>query len=110
MSGVGCGAGIARACGLMVSLPPHDDGGAAVTGAQRPPRTVGQRHVAVLHLHLRMSLTAQLPHGLHYLGEAPAVRRMVVAEPAPVGVEGELAHARDEVAVRHELASLALRT
>ena len=51
---------------------------------------------------------AELPHRLHHLGQAAAVRRVVVAEPAPVGIERQLARPRDEIAVGHELAALPL--
>src|SRR5262245_28169467 len=108
MSGVGWGAGMVRTGALIASLPSHDDGGTAVPRAERPPGAVGQGHVAVLHLHGGVRLAPELAHGLHDLGEAAAVGGMVVAETAAVGVEGQLAHARDEIAVGHELAPLAL--
>src|SRR5215510_12088867 len=92
----------------MASLPLHDDGGAAVARAERAAGAVRQRHGAVLHLHLWMGLAAQLPDRLDDLGEAAAVGWVIVAEPAAVGVERQLAGPRDEVAVRHELAALPL--
>ena len=76
--------------------------------AERAAGAVRQREVAVLHLHLRMRLAAQLAHRLDHLGDAAAVGRMVVAEPAAIGVERQLADARDQVAVGHERAALAL--
>ena len=67
-----------------------------------------QREVAVLYLHLGMGLAAQLTHGFQHLGQAAAIAGMVAAEPAAVGVEGQLARARDQVAVGHQPAALAL--
>src|ERR1700750_3510368 len=66
------------------------------------------REVAVLDLHLRMRLAAQLPYGFQDLGHAAAVDGMVAAEPAAIGVERQLAGARDQIAVGDELAALAL--
>ena len=84
---------------ISVALPCRCPSGAA--GAVR------EREVAVLHLHLRVRLAAQLPHRFDHLGHAAAVRRVVVAEPAAVGVERQLAAARDQIAVGDELAALA---
>ena len=53
-----------------------------------------------------MRLALELAHRLDDLGHAAAVRRMVVAQAAAVGVERKLADARDQVAVHHELAAL----
>src|SRR5262245_521655 len=92
----------------MISLPLHDQRGATVTRGERAARSVRERHVAVLHLHLRMRLAAQLPHRLDDLREAAPVGRVIVAEPATVGVERQLAGSRDEGAAGHELAALAL--
>ena len=55
-----------------------------------------------------MRLAAQLPHRLDHLGHAAAIRRMVVAQAAAVGVERQLADAGDQVAVGDEAAALAL--
>src|SRR5437867_10467845 len=55
-----------------------------------------------------MGLAAELAHGLDDLGHAAAVGRMVVAEPAAVGVERQPTDAGDEIAVSDELAALAL--
>src|SRR5438093_5621448 len=90
------------------SLSLHDQRGAHVPGAERAAGAVSERDVAVLHLHLGMRLAAELAHGLDHLRHATAVGRMVVAEPAAVGVEGQPADARDQVAVGHELAALPL--
>src|SRR5215470_3614311 len=108
ISGLSGGAGMARCLLLMTSLPTHDQRGAAVAGAQRATRAVRQRDVTVLDLDLGMGLAAELTHGLDDLGHAPAVRRMVVAETAAVGIEGKLPHPGDEVAVGDELAALPL--
>src|SRR5205807_3696888 len=56
----------------------------------------------------RMRFAAQLTHGLDHLGDATAVGRVVVAQAAAIGVERQFADARDQVAVGHELAALAL--
>src|SRR5262245_21291708 len=109
ISGFMGGAGIVRSFVLMASLPAHDDGGAPVCGAQGSARAVGQRDIAVLHLDLGMRLSAEVTHRLDHVGHAAAVRRMVVAEPATVRVEGQLPHPGDEVAVGDDLAALALR-
>src|SRR5262245_5274689 len=55
-----------------------------------------------------MRLAAKLAHGLDDLRHAATIGRMVVAEPATVGVEREPADAGDQVAVGYELAALAL--
>ena len=55
-----------------------------------------------------MGLVAQLAHGLKHLGEPAAVHRVVVAEAAAIGVKGQPAGARDQVAVRDECPALAL--
>ena len=94
---------------VMVSLPLQDQGGAAVPRAERAAGAVRERQVAVRDLHLRVRLAAQLAHGLDDLGDAAAVGRVVVAQPAAVGVERQLADAGDEVAVGDEPAALALR-
>ena len=53
-----------------------------------------------------MGLTSKLSHCLDDLGHAAAIGGMVVAEPAAIGVDRQLADAGDEVAVRDEPASL----
>ena len=75
---------------------------------ERAARAVGQREIAVLHLHLGMRLAAQLAHGFQHLGEPAAIARMVAAQATAVGVERQLAGARDQIAVGHQLAALAL--
>src|SRR5512147_829072 len=55
-----------------------------------------------------MGFAAQLADRLEDFGHAAAVDRVVAAEAASVGVERQLADARDEVAVGDELAALAL--
>ena len=79
-----------------------------MAAAQVAARALGQRQRAVLHLHGRMGLAAQLAHGLDDLGDAAAVGRVVVAQAATVGVEGQPAHAADQVAVGDEAPALAL--
>jgi hypothetical protein len=51
------------------------------------------REITVLHLHLGISLAAQLPHGLEDFCHAAAVDGMVAAQPAAIGVERQLADA-----------------
>src|SRR6185437_4396285 len=68
---------------------------------------VGDREVAVLHLHLRMRFAAQLPYRFDDLGLAASIDRMIAAEPAAVRVERQLAGAGDQVAIGDELATLA---
>src|SRR5689334_6484207 len=103
------GAGYLRSVVVIGLLPAHDQGGAAVPRAERAARAVRERDVAVLHLDFGMSLTAELSNRLDHLRETAAIGRMVVAEPAAVGVERQLADARDQVAVGDELAALPLR-
>ena len=67
-----------------------------------------QSEVAILHLHRRMRLAAQLPHRLDHLGHAAAVGRVVVAQPAAVGVERQSAGAGNQIAIGDELAAGAL--
>src|SRR5581483_2086073 len=100
-------------CGLSLAwpsrlLPFHDDGGAAVAAAEQPAGAVRQREIAILHLHLGMRLAAQLAHRLEDLGQPAAIGGMVVAQAAAVGVERQLAGARDQIAVGDEAAALAL--
>src|SRR5690606_32461091 len=101
LSGYTGGVGRGRSCAIRVIflLPFHDEGGAGMPVAEQAARTVGERDVATGHLHLRVRLAAQLAHRLDHLGDAAAVHRMVVAQPAAVGVERQLPDARDEVAV-----------
>src|SRR5215467_15248302 len=80
-------------------VPLHDQGGTAVSGAERAAGAVGESEPAVFHLHLRMGLTAELTHSLHHFGQAAPVRRVIVAEATAVGVEGQPSRARDEIAV-----------
>jgi NAD(P)-dependent dehydrogenase (short-subunit alcohol dehydrogenase family) len=87
---------------VAASLPFHDQRGAAVAVCRAAAGAVRQRQAAVRHLHLRVRLAAQLAHGLDDLGHAAAVGRVVVAQPAAIGVEGQLADARDQVAVGDE--------
>ena len=69
---------------------------------------MGEREVAVGDLHRRVRLAAQLAHGLDDLRHAAAVGRVVVAQPAAVGVERQRADAGDEGAVGDEAPALAL--
>src|SRR5579872_294546 len=89
------------------SLPLQNDSAAAMPCAERAARAMRDRKIAVLHLQFRMRLAAQLTHRLDDLGDAAAVRRVVAAQSAAIGVEGQLADAGDQVAVGDELAALA---
>src|SRR5205085_1079280 len=75
--------------------------------AEKAAGAVGDREIAIWHLHLGMGFAAQLPHGFNDLGHAAAVDGMVAAEPAAVGVERQLADAGNEIAVGDEFAALA---
>src|SRR6516225_626345 len=66
------------------------------------------REIAVRHLNLGMGFAAQLAHSFDDLGHAAAVDGMIAAETTTVGVERQLADARDQIAVSNELAALAL--
>ena len=69
---------------------------------------MGQRQGAIGHLYFWMGLAAQLARGLDNFGDAAPVCGMVVAEPAAIGVERQLARAGDQVAIGDEGAPLAL--
>ena len=71
-------------------------------GTERTTRAMRDRQVTVLDLHRRMRLATQLAHRLDDLGDATAVRRMIAAQSAAIGVERQLADARDQVAVGDE--------
>src|SRR5262249_58095814 len=94
----------------VIPPPPHDRGGAAGGGGGGAAGTVSEGDVAVPHLHLWMRLAPQLAHRLDHLGEPATVARVVVAEAAAIGVEGQPPDTGDEVAVGDELAALPLRT
>src|ERR1700710_2804845 len=76
--------------------------------AEKSAGAVRDREIAVRHLHFWMRFTAKLAHSLDDLGHAAAVDGMVAAETAAVGIERQLADARDQVAVGDELAALTL--
>src|SRR4029077_20919453 len=76
--------------------------------ASRQYRERGRRRVP--HLYFWMRLAPELAHRLDHLGEPAAIARVVVAEAAAIGVEGQPADTGDEVAVGDELAALPLRT
>src|SRR4051812_1544397 len=99
---------MALAGAVMPLLPLQDDGGAGVAVRGRAAGAMGEREVAIPHLDGGMRLAAELAHRLDDLGEAAAVRRVVVAETAPVGIERQLPHPRDEVAVGDEAPAFAL--
>src|SRR5712675_747120 len=75
--------------------------------AEKSTGAVGNGEIAVRHLHFWMRFAAKLAHRLDDLGHAAAVDGMVAAETAAVGIERQLADARDQVAVGDELAALA---
>src|SRR5688500_15507107 len=80
--------------GVAIALLPfHDQCGAAVPVPDRAAGAVREREGAVRDLHFGMRFAAQLTHRFDDFGHAAAVRRVVVAEAAAVGVEGELAGA-----------------
>src|SRR5262245_2845419 len=108
-SAFGFGAGIFLSCPLIASFPRHDQGRAAVPRAEQPPSPLREHHVAVPDLDLRMRVATELANRFDHLRHPAPVCRMVVAQAAAVGVEGEPADAGDEVAVGDEPAPLALR-
>ena len=83
------GAGIARS--HMGSLSLQDEGGTAMSAAEKTSGAMGERKVAVGYLHCGVRLTAQLPHRLDHLGETAAVARVIVAQTTAVGIEREFA-------------------
>src|ERR1700740_239593 len=76
--------------------------------AEQAAGAVRDRKVAVWYLHLRMRFAAELTHRFQDLGHAAAVDGMVAAEAAAVGVERQLADARDQIAAGAYLAAFAL--
>src|SRR6185437_16450136 len=54
-----------------------------------------------------MRFAAELAHRFQNLGHAAAIDGMVAAKPAAIGVERQLADARDQIAVGDELTALA---
>ena len=54
-----------------------------------------------------MRFAAQLAHRLDHFCHAATVSRVGVAEPAALGIEGQLAAARDQVAVGDEATAIA---
>ena len=76
--------------------------------AQQSAGSVRDGEIAVLHLHLGMRFAAQLPNRFNDFGHATAIDRVVAAQAAAVGVERQLADARDQIAVGDELAALTL--
>ena len=77
--------------------------------AERAAGAMHQREAAIRHLHLGMRGAAQLPDRLDDLGHAAAIGGMVVAEPAAIRIERQLADAGDEIAIGDESAAFALR-
>src|SRR5438034_5635332 len=77
-------------------------------GAERSAGAVRQRDVAIPDLHRRMRFAAQLPYRLKDLSQPAAVRRVVVAQPAAVGVERQFPDPGDQIAVADEAAALPL--
>ncbi len=75
---------------------------------QQPAGAMHHREIAIRNLNLGMRLAAQLPHRLDDLGDAAAVDRMVVAQPAAIRIPRQFADARNQVAVGDELAAFAL--
>src|SRR5262245_37202275 len=92
----------------MVLLPSQNDGGAAVAQAERAAGAMGTGMIALLPRHSGMRLAAQLARGFKHLGEPAAIAGMVAAQPAAIGVEGQRALARDQVAVGAQPNALAL--
>ena len=66
-----------------------------------------QCNIAVANLNLRMSLTANLTNRFKNLGHAAAIARMIVAQSPAIRIEGQLADAGNQIAVRDELPALA---
>src|ERR1700674_1622357 len=76
--------------------------------AEQATGAVGDGEIAVLDLHFRMGLAAQLAHRFDDFCHAAAVDRVIAAQPAAVGIERQLADAGNQIAVGDELAALAL--
>src|SRR4051794_31760912 len=75
--------------------------------AQESAGTVRDREIAIGYLHFWMRFAAQLPDGLEYFGHAAPVDGVVRTQATAVGVERQLADARNQIAVGDELAALA---
>src|SRR5579863_6263588 len=96
-----------RSCAIG-SLPLENQGGAAMTRAERATGAMDEREAAIRHLHLGMGRAAQLPRRFDDLGHAAAIGGMVVAQAAAIGVERQLADSRNEIAIGDEGAAFAL--
>src|SRR3954449_12073605 len=89
-----------------ILFPPQDQCGFGVPRSKRAAGPLRQSKPAVAHLHFRVRLAAQLPHRLDDFGHAAAICGMIVAKTAAIGVERQLADARDKIAVGDETAAL----
>ena len=78
-----------------------------MAAAEEAAGAVGDGEGAARDLDGGVGFAAELADGFDDLGDAAAVGRVVVAEAAAIGVEGELAGAADEVAVGDETSALA---
>ena len=67
--------------------------------AKRTTSAMRDRQIAVGDLNLRMRFTTKLTHSFNDLGDAATVRRVVGAQSAAIGVERQLADARNQIAV-----------
>jgi len=61
-------------------------------------------------VHGGVGFAAQLAHGFYHFGDAAPVGRMVVAQTAPVGIKGQPAFARNQIAFGDERPGLTLFT
>src|SRR5436190_4289028 len=107
-TGVGSGSLISAVLPPSCVLAAEHECGAPHAGGQRSAGAVRDRERAVGDLHGGVGLAAQLAHCFDDLGHASAVARVVVAQPAAVGVERKLAVGRNEGAVEHEAPSFSL--
>ena len=82
----------------------------SVALAWRPPGRAahGLRHrqIAIRDLDLGVGLAAKLPHRLDDLGHAAAVRWVVVAQTAAVGIDGQPPDTRDQIAFGDKASAL----
>ncbi len=85
---------------------PENYGCAAHTRSQKAAGPMRQCNIAIANLNLRMSLTANLADCFKNLCHAAAIARVIVAQSPTIRVEGQLADAGNQVAVRDELPAL----
>src|SRR5687767_14723749 len=84
-----------------------DQGGGLVQLAEGAAGAVCQHQAAVRDLYLGMRFAARLAYRFHDLGDAAAAARVIAAQAATVGIEGQAPDAGDQAAVSDKFAPFA---